>query len=37
MACNFQTGNNKIKLIMDYESVTQGDLFCNDVLAALSL
>jgi hypothetical protein len=37
MACNFQIGNNKIKLIMDYESVTQGDLFGNAVLAALSM
>jgi hypothetical protein len=30
VACNFQTGNNKIKLPAEYESVTQ-----NAVLAAL--
>jgi hypothetical protein len=32
---NFQTGNNKIKLLIEYESVTQEVLFCNAVLAAL--
>jgi hypothetical protein len=35
VAYNFQTGNNKIKLLMEYESVTQGVLFGNAVLAAL--
>jgi hypothetical protein len=35
MACNFQTGNNKIKLLTEYESVTQKVLFRNAVLAAL--
>jgi hypothetical protein len=26
VAYNFQTGNNKIKLLMEYENVTQKDL-----------
>jgi hypothetical protein len=32
---NFQTENNKIKLLTEYESVIQKVLFGNDVLAAL--
>jgi hypothetical protein len=32
---NFQTGNKKIKLYMEYDSVTQEVLFSNVVLAAL--
>jgi hypothetical protein len=35
VAYNFQTGNNKIKLLMKYEDVTQTVLFGNAVLAAL--
>jgi hypothetical protein len=35
VAYNFQTGKNKIKLLMEYEDVTQKDLFGNAVLAAL--
>jgi hypothetical protein len=35
MAYNFQTGNNKIKLLTEYENVTQKNLFGNAVLAAL--
>jgi hypothetical protein len=35
MAYNFQTSNNKIKLLMEYEGVTQKVLFGNTVLAAL--
>jgi DUF917 family protein len=35
VAYNFQTGNNKIKLLMEYEGVTQKVLFGNAVLAAL--
>jgi hypothetical protein len=35
VAYNFQTGNNKIKLLMEYENVTQNVLFGNTVLAAL--
>jgi DUF917 family protein len=35
VAYNFQTGNNKIKLLMEYEGVTQKVLFGNTVLAAL--
>jgi hypothetical protein len=35
MAYNFQTGNNKIKLLTEYEDVTQTVLFGNAVLAAL--
>jgi hypothetical protein len=35
MACNFQTGNNKIKLLTEYEDVTQKVLYGNAVLAAL--
>jgi hypothetical protein len=35
MAYNFQTGNNKIKLLTEYEDVTQKVLFGNAVLAAL--
>jgi hypothetical protein len=35
VAYNFQTGNNKIKLLMEYEGVTQKVLFRNVVLAAL--
>jgi hypothetical protein len=31
---NFQTGNNKIKLLTEYEIVTQKVLFGNAVLAA---
>jgi hypothetical protein len=31
---NFQTGNNKIKLLTEYEGVTQNVLFGNAVLAA---
>jgi hypothetical protein len=34
VACSFQTGN-KIKLFMEYESVTQKALFDNTVLAVL--
>jgi hypothetical protein len=32
---NFQTGNNNIKLLTEYEDVTQKVLFGNAVLAAL--
>jgi hypothetical protein len=32
---NFQTENNKIKLLKEYEDVTQKVLFGNAVLAAL--
>jgi hypothetical protein len=35
VAYNFQTGNNKIKLLTEYEDVTQKVLFDNAVLAAL--
>jgi hypothetical protein len=35
VAYNFQTGSNKIKLLMEYEGVTQKVLFGNAVLAAL--
>jgi hypothetical protein len=35
VAYNFQTGNNKIKLLTEYEGVTQNVLFGNAVLAAL--
>jgi hypothetical protein len=35
VAYNFQTGNNNIKLLMEYESVTQKVLFGNAALAAL--
>jgi hypothetical protein len=35
MAYNFQTRNNKIKLIIEYESVIQTVLFGNTVLTAL--
>jgi hypothetical protein len=35
VAYNFQTGNNKIKLLTKYERVTQKVLFGNAVLAAL--
>jgi hypothetical protein len=35
VASNFQTGNNKIKLLTEYEGVTQKVLFGNAVLAAL--
>jgi hypothetical protein len=37
VAYNFQTGNNKIKLLTEYEGVTQKVLFGNAVLAALML
>jgi hypothetical protein len=35
VAYNFQTGNNKTKLLTEYENVTQKVLFGNAVLAAL--
>jgi hypothetical protein len=35
VAYNFQTGNNKIKMLTEYEDVTQKVLFGNAVLAAL--
>jgi hypothetical protein len=35
VAYNFQIGSNKIKLLPEYENVTQRDLFGNAVLAAL--
>jgi hypothetical protein len=35
LAYNFQTGSNKIKLLMEYENVTQKVLFANAMLAAL--
>jgi hypothetical protein len=35
MAYNFQTGNSRIKLLTEYENVTQKVLFGNAVLAAL--
>jgi hypothetical protein len=35
VAYNFQTANNKIKLLMEYESVIQKVLFPTAVLAAL--
>jgi hypothetical protein len=35
VAYNFQTGSNKIKLLMEYEGITQNVLFGNAVLAAL--
>jgi hypothetical protein len=35
VAYNFQTGNNHIKLLTEYESVTQKVVFGNAVLAAL--
>jgi hypothetical protein len=35
VACNFQTRNNKIKLLTEYENATQKVLFGNAVLAAL--
>jgi hypothetical protein len=35
VAYNFKTGNNKIKLLTEYEGVTQNVLFRNAVLAAL--
>jgi hypothetical protein len=35
MAYNFKTGSNKIKLLTEYENVTQKFFFCNAELAAL--
>jgi hypothetical protein len=35
MAYNFQTGNNKIKLLMEYEGVLQKVLFVNAVISVL--
>jgi hypothetical protein len=35
VAYNFQTGKNKIKLLTEYEGVTQKVLFGNAVLAVL--
>jgi hypothetical protein len=35
VAYNFQTGKNKIKLLTEYEGVTQTVLFGNAVLSAL--
>jgi hypothetical protein len=35
VAYNFQTGNNKTKLLTEYEDVTQKVLFGNAVLTAL--
>jgi DUF917 family protein len=35
VAYNFQTGNNKIKLLTEYEGVTQKVLIGNAVLVAL--
>jgi hypothetical protein len=35
VAYNFQTGKNKRKLLMEYESVTQKVLFGNALLVAL--
>jgi hypothetical protein len=35
VAYNFQTGNNKTKLLTEYEGVTQKVLFGNAVLAVL--
>jgi hypothetical protein len=35
VAYNIQNGKNKIKLLKEYENVTQKVLFGNDVLAAL--
>jgi DUF917 family protein len=35
VAYNFQTGNNKIKLLTEYEGVTQKVVFGNAILAAL--
>jgi hypothetical protein len=35
VAYNFQNGNNKIKLLTEYEVVTQNVLFGNAALAAL--
>jgi hypothetical protein len=35
VAYNFQTANNKIKLLTEYEGVTTKVLFGNPVLAAL--
>jgi hypothetical protein len=35
MAYNFQTGNNKIKLLTENENVTQKVLFGNAVLPVL--
>jgi hypothetical protein len=35
VAYNFQTGNNKIKLLMEYEGVTQKVLVGNAVLTTL--
>jgi hypothetical protein len=32
MAYNFQTGNNKIKLLMEYESTTQNVLSLESIL-----
>jgi hypothetical protein len=34
MAYDFHTGSNKIKLLMEYESVTQKVLFVNTIYAA---
>jgi hypothetical protein len=36
VAYNFQTGNNKIKLLTESEGVTQNVLFGNAVLAAFT-
>jgi hypothetical protein len=35
VAYNFQTGNNKMKLLTEYEGVTQKVLFGNTVLTTL--
>jgi hypothetical protein len=35
MTCNFQTGHSKIKLLTEYESVTEKVLFGSAVLSAL--
>jgi hypothetical protein len=37
VADDFQTGKNKIKLLTEYESVTQKVLFGNAVLAAAAV
>jgi hypothetical protein len=37
VACNFQTENNNIKLLTEYENVTQKVVFGNAVLAAFDV
>jgi hypothetical protein len=37
VACNFQIGSNKIKLLTEYKNVTQKMLFGNAVLVGIAV